>query len=81
MAIVLRDSDPLSDSGIEPDFMACLCVEALRTSVVNSEGVRSATESRWRGPAALAEEDCRNCKPMLRRALAAFRDNSIMKTS
>lgn len=34
---------------MEPDFMAVLCEEAFRTRAVNSEGVRSAMESRCRG--------------------------------
>ena len=35
--------------GTEPDLMETLCEFAFRTRVVNSAGVRSATESRWRG--------------------------------
>lgn len=35
--------------GIEPDLIAVLCEEALRTRVVSSVGVRSAMERKCRG--------------------------------
>lgn len=49
IATVFPDSDPSRFSGIEPDLIVRLFRPALRTSVVNSEGVRSAMERRWRG--------------------------------
>lgn len=35
--------------GADPDLIAALCSKALRTRAVNSFGVRSAIDSRWRG--------------------------------
>lgn len=49
MATVLPERAPWRDWGMEPDLMARLWEEALRTRVANSVGVRSAIESRWRG--------------------------------
>lgn len=49
MATVFPTSEPSRPSGTEPDLMARLWAAALRTSVVSSEGVRSAVERRWRG--------------------------------
>jgi hypothetical protein len=49
IATVLPLKLPNRFRGIEPDFMAVLCKEALRTRVVSSEGVRSAIERKWRG--------------------------------
>jgi hypothetical protein len=49
MAIVwpLREVD--RDNGVSPDLIASLCERAFWTSVVNSSGVRSAIDRRWRG--------------------------------
>ena len=49
MATVFPVSEPSRDLGTEPDLIACLCDAAFLTSVVSSDGLRSAMESRWRG--------------------------------
>lgn len=49
MATVFPRSDPCRFWGIDPDLMARLCEEALRTRVANSVGERSAMERKWRG--------------------------------
>lgn len=49
MAIVLPVRLPVRSGGVEPDLMAVLWEDALRMRVVNSAGVRSAMERRWRG--------------------------------
>lgn len=49
IATVCPANEPIRLWGIEPDLMARLCEEALRTRVVNSAGVKSAIERRWRG--------------------------------
>lgn len=49
MATVFPDNEPIRFRGIEPDLIARLCEEALRTRAVNSAGVKSAIERRWRG--------------------------------
>jgi len=49
MATVFPDNDPWRLRGIEPVLISRLCRDALRTKVVNSAGVRSAMERRWRG--------------------------------
>ena len=49
IAIVLPRREFWRFEGMEPDFTAALWVEALRTRVVSSRGVRSAIERRWRG--------------------------------
>ena len=50
IAILFPAKEPNNDLGIEPDLIACLCKEALRTRVVNSDTVRSAIERRCLGP-------------------------------
>lgn len=65
MATVLPDREPRRFLGIDPDLMAFLWAEALRTSVANSAGVRSAIESRCLGAkgevgGVEGEEYCRN---------------------
>jgi len=49
IATVFPANEPKRDLGIDPDLIARLCEEALQTSVVNSDGVRSATESKCLG--------------------------------
>jgi hypothetical protein len=49
IATVLPDREPRRLLGTEPDLMAVLWEEALRTRVVSSADVRSAIESKWRG--------------------------------
>lgn len=49
IATVLPVREPWREGGMEPDLMAVLWEAALRTKVVNSVGVRSAMERRWRG--------------------------------
>lgn len=49
IATVLPVREPRRVLGTEPDLMAVLWEEALRTRVVSSVGVRSAIESKCRG--------------------------------
>lgn len=49
MAMVWPESLPARDAGVVPDFSADLWEEALLMRVVNSAGLRSAIERRWRG--------------------------------
>jgi hypothetical protein len=49
IATVLPDREPRRFLGTEPDLMALLWDEALRTRTVSSVGVRSAIDSKWRG--------------------------------
>lgn len=49
IATLLPERELRRFEGMEPDLMAVLWEEALRTRVVNSEGVRSAIERRCRG--------------------------------
>jgi hypothetical protein len=49
IAIVLPESLPARAGGVTPDLMAVLWEDALWRRVLNSAGVRSAIERRWRG--------------------------------
>lgn len=49
IAIVLPASLPCREGGVTPDLMAVLWEEAFWRRVLNSVGVRSAIERRWRG--------------------------------
>lgn len=49
IAIVLPVREVDSERGVRPDLMDSLCERAFWTSFVNSAGVRSAIERRWRG--------------------------------
>ena len=49
MATVWPAKDPIRFWGIVPDLIDRLCDDALRTSVVNSAGVRSAIDRKCRG--------------------------------
>lgn len=44
MATVWPDNEPIRFWGTDPDLIERLCDDALRTSVVNSAGVRSAID-------------------------------------
>jgi len=48
-ATVLPANAPNNDSGMDPDFIACLCEWAFRMRVLNSELERSAMLSRCLG--------------------------------
>lgn len=49
IATVLPDSAPSKLRGTDPLLMVFLCCDALRTKVVNSAGVKSAIDKKWRG--------------------------------
>ena len=84
IATTFPANEPKRDFGIDPDFIVRLCEEALRTSVVNSDGVRSAIERKClgvRGKVGGGESDeylCNCALPRLRRAFVVHRVGSIL---